>query len=152
LTARLQQLGTALNAAGFEAELSADIRHAVWTKLIGNLSYNPIAALTFARMDQIHANTGLLAIIRPMMAEAMQVASHYGVHIAMTPDERIALARQLGAAKISMHQDFEQHRRPEIEAIVGTVIELADRAGIAIPTIRMVEALLRERAVNDGLL
>lgn len=70
----------------------------------------------------------------------------------MTPDARIDVARKLGAARISMHQDFEAGRRPEIAAIVGAVIELADRAGVAVPATRMVHALVRERAISDGLI
>ncbi len=70
----------------------------------------------------------------------------------MTPDERIDVARRLGAARISMHQDFEAKRKPEVDAIVGSVIELADRAGVAVPVTRMVRALVVERAISDGLI
>ncbi len=81
----------------------------------------------------------------------MAVARAYDVAIAMTPDERIDVARKLGAARISMHQDFQARRKPEIDAIVGSVIELAERAGVAVPVTRMVCALVRERAISDGL-
>ena len=151
-TARLAKLAAAIDAARLEAVASSDIRVDVWAKLIGNLSFNPVAALTSARMDRICANEALLAVIRPMLIEGMAVARHYGVEIAMTPDERIAVARRLGPAKISMHQDFEAGRTPEIDAIVGAVIELAEQAGIAVPITRMMHALVRERAINEGLL
>ena len=151
LTPRLRRLAHALDEAGFETRMSGDIRYDVWAKLIGNLSFNPVAALTFANMARICASEGLLDVIRAMLREAMAVAAAYDVAIAMTPDERIDLARKLGAARISMHQDFQARRKPEIDAIVGSVIELAERAGVAVPVTRMVHALVRERAISDGL-
>ena len=152
ITPRLQTLATAIDEAGLEASMSKDIRHDVWAKLIGNLSFNPVAALTFADMARLCASEGLLDVIRPMLKEGMAVARGYGVHIAMTPDERIDVARRLGAARISMHQDFEAHRKPEVEAIVGAVIELAEHVDVPVPVTRMLYALVRERALSDGLL
>ena len=96
----------ALDAAGFEAIRSTDIRLDVWTKLIGNLSFNPIAALTGYLMSEIVSDEDVLDVIRAMMREGMQVSEHYGVRIPMTVEQRIDLARQLGAAKISMLQDL----------------------------------------------
>lgn len=151
-TPRLSVLAAAMTGAGFEASTSGDIRTDVWAKLIGNLSFNPVAALTNSLMDRICASQELLAIIRPLLIEGMQVARAYGIEMKMTPDERIDLARQLGNAKISMHQDFEGRRVPEIDAIVGAVIELAQWANVRVPTIEMIDALVRARAVNLGLL
>ncbi|MEO8188110.1 MAG: 2-dehydropantoate 2-reductase, partial [Burkholderiaceae bacterium] len=132
-TARLQRVCAALDAAGFDAIRSTDIRLDVWTKLIGNLSFNPIAALTGYLMSEIVADEDVLDVIRAVMREGMQVSEHYGVRIPMTIEQRIDLARQLGAAKISMLQDLEQRRKLELDAIVGSVIELAERASIAVP-------------------
>jgi 2-dehydropantoate 2-reductase len=145
-TARLRTLCDALDVAGFATEQASNIRQAVWTKLIGNLSFNPVAALTGYLMDEICADEAVLDVIRPMMTEGMAVATHYGVAIEMTVDERINLARQLGAAKISMLQDLQAGRRLELEAIVGSVMELAAHAGIAVPTIAHVHALISARA------
>jgi len=152
ITPRLQTLAAAIGGAGLEATVSKDIRHEVWAKLIGNLSFNPVAALTFADMARLCASEGLLEVIRPMLKEGMAVARGYGVHITMTPDQRIDVARRLGAARISMHQDFEARKKPEIEAIVGAVIELAERVDVPVPVTRMIYALVRERALSDGLL
>ncbi len=152
LTQRLSTLASAIDEAGLEATISNNIRHDVWAKLIGNLSFNPVAALTFADMARLCSSEGLLEVIRPMLKEGMAVARGYGVHITMTPDERIDVARRLGAARISMHQDFEAHRKPEIEAIVGAVIELAEHVDVPVPVTRMLYALARERALSDGLL
>jgi 2-dehydropantoate 2-reductase len=148
---RLQMVCSALDGAGFEAVRSTDIRLDVWTKLIGNLSFNPIAALTGYLMNQIVADAGVLEVIREMIVEGMAVARHYGVRVPMTPDQRIDIARQLGAAKISMLQDLEQRRRLELDAIVGSVIELAGKAGIPVPTIRHVHALAAARARALGI-
>ncbi len=81
----------------------------------------------------------------------MAVSEHYGYPMPMTPDQRIDIARQLGAARISMLQDLEQRRPLELAAIVEAVIELADLAGIAVPTIRHVHALALARARALGI-
>jgi 2-dehydropantoate 2-reductase len=145
-SARVQRLAAAMDAAGFEKSLATDIRVDIWTKLIGNLSYNPVAALALAYMHEINRNEGLLALIRALMAETMRVAEAYGVRVPMTLEERIGVARKLGVAKISMHQDIEKRRPLEIDAVIGAVVELARRSDIAVPTIDAVYALIAERA------
>jgi 2-dehydropantoate 2-reductase len=151
LSTRLAQVADALDHAGFETQRSPDIRLDVWVKLLGNLSFNPVAALTGYLMNQIVSDEDLLPVIRAMMREGMAVSRHYGYEIPMTPDQRIDIARQLGAAKISMLQDLEQRRPLELAAIVGAVIELAERAGIEVPTIRSVYALTLARARALGI-
>jgi 2-dehydropantoate 2-reductase len=144
-TARLERFGAAMRAAGFEPVLSPRIRDDIWTKLIGNLSYNPVAALTGALMSEINANPALIELIRRMMVEGMAVGEAYGARFAITIEERFAMARKLGSAKISMLQDMERGRPLELDAIVGAVTELGRRAGVATPAIDGVEALIRER-------
>jgi 2-dehydropantoate 2-reductase len=144
-TPRLETLAAAFESAGLRARVSARIRDDIWTKLIGNTSYNPVAALTGAMMDEINANPGLIELIRRMMIEAMQVADAHGARITVTLEERFALSRKLGRAKISMLQDFEKGRPLEIDAIVTAVCELGRKAGVPTPTIDGVEALIRER-------
>lgn len=151
ISERMQRVCAALDAAGFEAIRSTDIRLDIWTKLVGNLSFNPIAALTGYLMNQIIDDEEALDVIRAMIREGMQVAEHYGVRIPMTIEQRIDLARQLGAAKISMLQDLQQRRRLELDAIVGAVIELAERASIAVPTTRHVHALTQARVRALGI-
>ena len=145
-SARLQRLGAAMETARFEVKLTQRIRDEIWTKLIGNLSYNPVAALTLARMNDIHANPDLLALIRVLMQESMRVAEAYGARITVSMEERIEIARKLGDAKISMHQDVDRRRPLEIDAIVGSVVELGRKAGIATPMTDAVHALITERA------
>lgn len=148
---RLGRVADALDAAGFVTERSRDIRLDVWIKLLGNLSFNPVAALTGYLMNQIVADEDVLSVIRAMMLEGMAVSEHYGYRMPMTPDQRIDLARQLGAARISMLQDLEYRRPLELAAIVGAVIELADRARIPVPTVRHVHALALGRARALGI-
>jgi len=145
-SARAERLVAAMNDAGFEVKHAADIRVEIWVKLTGNLSYNPVAALALAHMDDIHGNEGLLTLIRTLIGETMRVAEAYGVRIPMTVEERIDIARQLAGAKISMVQDIEKRRPLEVDAIVGAVVELARKAGIATPMIDAVHALIAERA------
>jgi len=145
-SARSARLVATMNAAGFEAKVAADIRVEIWTKLVGNLSYNPVAALTLAYMDDIHASEPILSLIRKLMEETMRVAEAYGVRVPMTIEERIGIAKKLSGAKISMQQDVERRRPLETDAIVGAVIELARKAAIATPMIDAVHALLAERA------
>jgi 2-dehydropantoate 2-reductase len=151
MSPRLRRICAALDGAGFEAQASADIRLDVWVKLLGNMSFNPVAALTGCLMNQICADEDALGVIRAMMREGMAVSAHYGYPMPMTPDQRIDLARQLGAAKISMLQDVEQRRPLELAPIVGSVIELADLAGLPVPTIRLVHALALAKARALGL-
>ena len=143
---RAERLAAAMNAAGFEAQLADDIRVEVWTKLVGNLSYNPVAALALARMNDIHGSEALLELIRALIREGMRVAEGYGVRIPVTVEERVAIAKKLAGAKISMHQDVEKRRPLEVDAVVGAVVELARKAQIATPMIDAVYALIAERA------
>jgi 2-dehydropantoate 2-reductase len=145
-SARAERLVAAMNAAGFEARLAADIRLEIWIKLVGNLSYNPVAALALAHMDDIHGSESLLALIRSIMEEGMRVAAAYGARIPVTVEERIAIAKKLAGAKISMQQDVERRRPLEVDAIVGAVVELARKAGIATPMTDAIHALVAERA------
>jgi len=148
---RLHRVCGLLDEAGLQAQPSGRIRLDVWIKLLGNMSFNPVAALTGYLMNEICADQDVLEVIRATMCEGMSVSAHYGYPMPMTPDERIDLARQLGAAKISMLQDVERRRPLELAAVVGAVIELADLAGLPVPTIRMVHALAQAKARALGI-
>jgi 2-dehydropantoate 2-reductase len=148
---RVRRIQRDLEGAGFECEVSMQIRRDVWNKLIGNLSFNPVAALTGYRMDQICADPVLLGPIRQVLEEGMAVARGLGVEIGVTPDQRIDMARKLGRARISMLQDLEQGRPIELAAIVEAVMELADRVGVAVPVTRTLHALVRARALAAGV-
>jgi 2-dehydropantoate 2-reductase len=146
MTPRVGAIAGAIEAAGLKAPVTPRIRDDVWTKLIGNTSYNPVAALTGALMSDINANPALIALIRAMMLEGIAVAEALGCRMTVSLEERFALARRLGAVKVSMLQDLERGRPLEIDAIVTAVSELGRKVGVPTPTIDGVEALVRERA------
>jgi 2-dehydropantoate 2-reductase len=148
---RLRRIASALQAAGFDCEVSNRIRRDIWTKLIGNMSFNPVATLTGYRMDQICADSELLDVIRAGLGEGMEVAGRLGITIGITVEQRIDIARLLGPARISMLQDLEQHRPLELAAIVGAVIELAELTGVSVPATRTLHALVRARAAALGI-
>lgn len=145
VSARVQALAGAIAGGGLEAKISTDIRNDIWMKLIGNLSYNPVAALSLVRMDEINGDPGLIRMIRIQMQEAMAVSAAYGQPISMSIDQRLELARSMGRTKVSMHQDLERGRPLEIDAIVGAVLELGRKAGIAMPMVDAVYSLIAAR-------
>lgn len=138
--------------SGFDTRISQDIRQDIWVKLLGNVSFNPVAAITGYLANQIIDDPEILELIRVMIDEAKRVAAAWGVPIDMDFETRIEMARSIGAAKLSMLQDFDAGRRPEIEGIIGSVIELAQRADIEVPALRHVRALVTARARVLGLL
>jgi 2-dehydropantoate 2-reductase len=148
---RLRRIQAALQAADFDCEASGRIRRDIWTKLIGNLSFNPVAALTGYRMDQICNDAEVLDVIREVLREGIEVAGRLDVEIGITVDQRIEVARQLGAARISMLQDLEQRRPLELAAIVGVVIELAELTRVPVPSARVLHALVQARARALGI-
>jgi len=146
--ARTTAFADALKGAGLAARVTTAIRDEIWTKLIGNLSVNPISALTGARIGEVLDDPALCTLARAMMAEGMRVADAYGARIGVSIDERIALGRKVGGAKPSMLQDIEKGRPLELDAIVQSVVELGRRAGVATPSIETVAALARARAAR----
>jgi 2-dehydropantoate 2-reductase len=150
VTERATALAALLSDAGFNVKLSARIRDDVWMKLVGNASFNPIAALTQSRMDQLNASDAIIQLVRRMMEEIVAVARAYGCDPLVGIDERIAIGRSIGPVKISMHQDLERGRPLELDAIVRAPLELGLKAGIAMPFTQSVLALADE--LNKRLL
>jgi 2-dehydropantoate 2-reductase len=145
---RLEAIGTALRDAGFAIERTDRIRHAVWMKLWGNIALNSVSALTLARVGEMASDPGARRVMLLMMDEMKSVAGRLGVHLEMDLQERLALGARLGGFKTSMLQDLEAGRPLEIDALVGAVTEFGRRLGVPTPTIDVVEALLRVRAVT----
>ena len=139
-TPRVEALSQALMRAGFKAPVSRDIRSELWIKLWGNLSFNPISALTHATLEGICRFAPTRELARRMMAEGQAVAEALGVRFKITLEQRLAGAEAVGAHKTSMLQDVEAGRALELEALVGAVIELGQIAGVATPTIEAVYA------------
>ena len=151
-TPRIQALSRALIAAGLKAPIRPRIRDEIWIKLWGNLSFNPISALTGATLDTICADPGTRAVARAMMLEAQATAEKLGVRFAISVDKRIAGAAAIGAHKTSMLQDLERGRPMEIDALVTAVQEMARLTGTPSPTLDTVLALVRLRATVAGCL
>jgi 2-dehydropantoate 2-reductase len=139
-TPRLQAIAAALIDAGFKAPITNDIRSEIWLKLWGNLSFNPISALTHATLVDICRFPLTRELAADMMNEAQAVANKLGVTFRVGIDRRIAGAEKVGAHKTSMLQDIEQGRPIEIEALLGSVIELATLTGTPTPHLRAVYA------------
>jgi 2-dehydropantoate 2-reductase len=148
---RVAALARVLVGAGLRAAARPQIRTDIWVKLWGNLSFNPISALTGATLDEIVRDEGTRAVARAMMVEAETIASALGVRLPIDVDRRIAGAGEVGAHKTSMLQDLETGRPMEIDALVVSVQELGRLTGTPTPAIDTVLALIRQRARVAGL-
>jgi len=148
---RAVALSQALSQAGLKAPVRPKLRDEIWVKLWGNLSFNPISALTHATLDVLCTDEGTRQVARNMMVEAQHIAEALGVKFPIDVDRRIAGGAAVGAHRTSMLQDLDQGRPMEIDALVTSVQELGRVTGIATPTIDTVLALLRLRARSAGL-
>jgi 2-dehydropantoate 2-reductase len=147
-TDRVQRLSAEMIAAGLQAPVRDDIRSEIWVKLWGNLSFNPISALTGSTLEAIVADEGTRAVARTMMLEAQAVGEAIGVRFPIGVDRRIKGAGEVGAHKTSMLQDLERGRPMEVDALVGAVQELGWLTGKPTPTIDTVLALVRRLALE----
>lgn len=149
-TGRVQALSEAMRAGGLKAPLRPRIRDEIWVKLWGNLSFNPISALTGATLEQICGDPETRAVARAMMVEGQAVGEALGVKFAIDVDKRIDGAAAVGAHKTSMLQDLERGRAMEIDALVTSVQELGRLTDVATPTIDMVLGLVKMRGRTAG--
>ena len=138
---RIDALSKTMIRAGFKAPVARDIRSEIWVKLWGNLCFNPISALTHATLEDICRFAPTRALAATMMTEAQAVGEKLGVEFKVSIDRRIAGAEAVGAHKTSMLQDVEHGRGLELEALVGSVVELGRITGTPTPTIEAVYAL-----------
>ena len=137
-------------AAGLRAPVRPQIRNDIWVKLWGNLSFNPISALTGATLDEIAADPGTRGAARAMMVEAQAIGEALGVRFPIDVDKRIHGAAEVGAHKTSMLQDLERGRPMEIDALVTAVQELGRLTGVPTPAIDIVLALVQQKARLAG--
>ena len=147
---RIELLSQALIAAGLKAPVRARIRDEIWIKLWGNLSFNPISALTCATLDVICTDPGTRALARAMMVEAQTIAERLGVRFPISVDKRLDGGAAVGAHKTSMLQDLERGRTMEIDALVTAVSDMGRLVEVATPAIDAVLALVRLRARVAG--
>ncbi len=137
---RIEALSKALMESGFKAPVSKDIRSEIWVKLWGNLSFNPISALTHATLEEICLNPATRELAANMMREAQAIGQQLGVQFKVSLEQRIAGAQAVGAHKTSMLQDVEAGRALELDALVGSVVELGRITGVPTPTISAIHA------------
>ncbi len=142
-SARAQAVCDLLAHAGFDVTHSEDVRYDIWYKLWGNLTMNPVSALTGATIDRVLADPLVRAFCSGAMREAAAVGARIGCAIAQTPEDRHAVTARLGAFKTSMLQDVEAHRTLELDAIVGAVAEIGRRVGEPVPHVDALFGLTR---------
>ncbi len=143
ISPRVEALAAKLVKAGFKAPVIPDIRAEIWLKLWGNLSFNPISALTHATLEDICRFSDTRQLAHDMMSEAQDIAGKLGITFRVGIDKRIAGAEKVGAHKTSMLQDVEAGRPIELEALVGSVIELGRLTRTPTPHIDTVYALMQ---------
>ena len=148
---RAMRLSQALNSVGLKAPVRPRIRDEIWVKLWGNLSFNPISALTHATLDVLCTDSGTRAVARAMMVEAQEIAENLGVKFPIDVDRRIDGGAAVGAHRTSMLQDLDAGRPMEIDALVTAVQELGRLTQTPTPTIDTILALIRLRARSAGL-
>ena len=147
-TPSLRAISDAFKAAGFKAPVSTDIRSEIWLKVWGNLSFNPISALTHATLEDICLYPPTRALAASMMTEAQTIGEKLGVQFKVSLQKRIAGAQAVGPHKTSMLQDVEQGRALELQALVASVLELGQITHTPTPTIEAVFALASLLANN----
>ena len=148
---RLTRLCELLRAAGFDVTESADVRQDIWYKLWGNLTMNPLSAITGATIDKLLSDALVREFCSAAMREAAAIGAHIGCPIAQSPEERHAVTAKLGAFKTSMLQDVEAGRPIELDAIVTVVHDIARRLQLPTPYIDALLGLTRSFARERGL-
>lgn len=137
---RCRDIAAALTAAGFRAPVSTHIREEIWVKLMGNMVFNPVSALTGATLVRMARDPDVHALARKMMEEAEAVAAKLGMKLPITIEQRITGAEKVGEHKTSMLQDLEAGRPLELDAVMGAVVELGEKLGLELPHTRSIYA------------
>lgn len=150
-TPRVQALVTRLTQAGFQATLSSHIQKDIWFKLWGNMTVNPLSAMTGATTDLLLDDPLVREFMSSIMLEAKAIGARLGIPIDQAPDDRHAITRKLGAFKSSMLQDAEAGRAVELDALVAAVLELGELTGVATPFARALMGLSRVHSQVHGL-
>ena len=149
-TARTQRIAEALSGAGFEVVVTNAIEKEFWVKLLGNVSFNPVSALTVTTADQLIQNQEVKAYMVEIMREVLAIGRAVGVDADIDPEARIDMARALGRFKTSMHQDLEAGKPLEIDGLLAGTLEIARKAGVRAPFTQSLYGLIRARAQSTG--
>jgi 2-dehydropantoate 2-reductase len=148
---RIRLISAALTKAGFKAPVTTHIRAEIWVKILGNIAFNPISALTRATVVQMTSDPEVVALVRTLMTEVQTLAGKLGIEMPISIDKRVAGAEKMGEHKTSMLQDLEAGRPLELEPVVGAVLELAHRLDVPMPNTRAIYActkLLEQTRLN----
>jgi 2-dehydropantoate 2-reductase len=137
---RARKIAEVLIGAGLRSPLTTRFRHEIWVKLLGNVAFNPISALTGGTLEELVRHPEVGRLVRELMAETEAVAARLDIELPISIDQRMAGAEKVGAHKTSMLQDYEAGRPMELEAVVGAVVELGERLGVPMPATRTVYA------------
>ena len=149
---RVARLFALLDEAGLKPDITGNVRRAIWYKLWGNATINPLSALTRASCDRILADPECRAWMAEGMAELAAIGAAIGCPISESAEDRMAVTARLGAFKTSMLQDVEAGRPIELEALLGAPREIARARGIATPALDRLYGVTRLMAENSGLL
>lgn len=148
---RTTAIAEELGAAGFEVEVSSCIQRDIWYKLWGNMTMNPVSALTGATLDRVLDDDLVNGFCLAVMREAAAIGAKIGCPIAQSGEDRNAVTRRLGAVKTSMLQDVESHRPVEIDVLLSAVREIGQRVEVATPALDALLGLARLQARVRGL-
>jgi 2-dehydropantoate 2-reductase len=140
---RCRRLADVFIKAGLRCPIRSDIRHDMWVKLMGNVAYNPISALTRATLTQIVRCPETRALAAAIMLEAELVAQRLGIEMGVSIEQRLEGAEKVGHHKTSMLQDLEAGRPMELEAIAGSIVELGHKMQLSLPCTEAVYACVR---------
>jgi 2-dehydropantoate 2-reductase len=140
---RCRAIAEALIQAGLRCPITPRIRQEIWVKLMGNVAFNPLSALTRATLAQMTRDPAVRDVVRGIMSEVEAVATKLGMELPISIEQRIAGAEKVGEHKTSMLQDLEAGRPLELEPVVGAVVELGAKLGVDMPQTRMVYALTK---------
>jgi len=135
---RCRRIAEALVASGLRCPITTHIRQEIWVKILGNASLNPVSALTRATVVQMVRDPGVSEVIRNIMLEVEAVSRKLGLELPVSIDQRMAGAEKVGEHKTSMLQDLEAGRPMELEALVGSIVELGESVGVPMPHTRTV--------------
>ena len=140
---RCRRIAEALVASGLRCPITTHIRQEIWVKIMGNASLNPVSALTRATLAQMLRDPEVASVIRNIMQEVEAVSQKLGMELPVSIEQRMAGAEKVGEHKTSMLQDLEAGRPMELEALVGSVVELGERVGVPMPHTRAVYGLTK---------
>ncbi|HET9896117.1 MAG TPA: 2-dehydropantoate 2-reductase [Streptosporangiaceae bacterium] len=139
---RCKLISAAFAAGGLRAPVESRLADQIWLKLIGNVAFNPVSALTGATLGQFGSVPSMVSLLRAIFAECAEVATRLGVRFPVSLERRLEGALAVGDHKTSMLQDLEAGRRLEVGCMTGAVVELADRVGVDVPHVRSIHACI----------